>query len=259
MKYLDVYLKTLKLNITPAADIDFLTQLHHAHFYSIPFENFGMKENAAGKLSYDEIASNIMVNHRGGICFEFSLLLEALFKHAGIIFHKRLARVLIPYTTPATHQFFIVTLDNQRWIFDIGFGAKGPRAPILLSEGYAHHHPFLSSRVNRHPVYGWIVSVKEMSKPDASWEAIYAFHDTDALEPDIQMAHFYTLHHPESLLNTNKVASLPTPQGRISIRNNVFTEVTGLTSHSEEITDKEKLAELLSTRFGLSIPSQQLS
>ncbi|MCG0456046.1 arylamine N-acetyltransferase [Enterobacter cloacae complex sp. ECC445] len=259
MKYLDVYLKKLKLTIAPTADIDFLTQLHNAHFYSIPFENFGMKENAVKKLSYDEIASNIMVNHRGGICFEFALLLEALFKHAGIVFRKRLARVLIPHTTPATHQFFIVTLNNQQWIFDIGFGAKGPRAPILLSEDYTHHHAFLSTRVNRHPVFGWVVSVKEMSKPDAVWEAIYAFHDTDALEPDIQMAHFYTLNHPESLLNTNKVASLPTPQGRISLRNNVFTEVKGVTSISEEITNKEKLAELLFSRFGLSIPSEQLS
>ncbi len=160
--------------------------------------------------------------------------------------------------TPATHQLFIVSVNKERWIFDVGFGAKGPRAPLMLSEGYIHEHIFLSSRVTRHSEYGWVVSVKENSKPDAVWEAIYSFHDTATFTPDINMAYFYTLHSPQSLLNTNRVASLPTENGRISIRNNTFTEVNGFSSSSFEITDRHALSQLLSDRFGIDISPENI-
>jgi N-hydroxyarylamine O-acetyltransferase len=73
------------------------------------------------------------------------------------------------------------------------------------------------------------------------------------------MAHFYTLFSPESLLKNYRVASLPTDNGRISIRNNTFTEVCGLTSTSYEIADKEELLLLLSSRFGINISADNVT
>lgn len=247
------FINRMNLKSNPVPDSRYLAALHKAHFFSVPFENFSMKDNVTGQLSYDEIANKIIINNRGGICFEFSVLLQRLFDYVGYTYCSRLARVLVPCMTPATHQLFIVSVNEERWIFDVGFGAKGPRAPLLLTQGYTHEHSFLSSRVTKHAEHGWVVSVKENSKPDAVWEDIYSFHDTATFAPDINMAYFYTLHSPQSLLNTNQVASLPTENGRISIRNNTFTEVDGFSSSSFEITDRYALSALLSDRFGIEI------
>ncbi|EMF5055662.1 arylamine N-acetyltransferase [Serratia marcescens] len=253
MKDISVFFNRLNLQDNLSPDAHCLAALHQAHFFSIPFENFTMKDGFTNQLSYDDLSNKIMLNKRGGICFEFSVLLQTLFDHVGYKYCSRLARVHVPLMTPATHQLFIVSVNEERWIFDVGFGAKGPRAPLLLTQGYTHEHSFLSSRVTKHAEHGWVVSVKENSKPDAVWEDIYSFHDTATFAPDINMAYFYTLHSPQSLLNTNQVASLPTENGRISIRNNTFTEVDGLTSSSFEITDRYALSALLSDRFGIEI------
>ncbi|UYA61146.1 arylamine N-acetyltransferase [Pectobacterium colocasium] len=251
---------TSRINISspPISDISYLFKLHYAHICSIPFENMSMKENASKGNSYLTISEAILGNRRGGICFEFSVLLRPFLEHVGFIYRYRLARLLTPMLTPATHQIFIISIEEKDWIFDVGYGAKGPRAPLLLVDGYEHQHSFLSSRVSKCRKHGWTVSVKENSKPDASWEAIYAFHDIETTIEDVEMAYFYTLYSSKSLLNTNNVASMPTKNGRISIRNNIFTEVDGLSSSSKEIANREELSLLLSSRFGINIESEKL-
>ncbi|ERM09982.1 arylamine N-acetyltransferase [Pantoea agglomerans] len=253
------YLKRLKINEKIEKDGFNLSTLHNAHFFTVPFENFAMHNGSDVSLRPEDVANKIILNSRGGICFEFSVLLQQVFSHFAVDFQSRMARVLIPHLSPATHQLFLVNKDNERWIFDVGFGAKGPRGLLLLKNGFTHEDDFLSSRVRCDHELGWIVSVKEKSRNDAVWEDIYSFQDVEIYPPDIKMAHFYTLFSPESLLKNYRVASLPTDNGRISIRNNTFTEVCGLTSTSYEIADKEELLLLLSSRFGINISADNVT
>lgn len=44
MKDIHYYLKRLNISLPLVANYKFLSQFHHAHFYSIPFENIGMKK-----------------------------------------------------------------------------------------------------------------------------------------------------------------------------------------------------------------------
>lgn len=259
MKDIDKYLKRLNLKERPVKSYDFLSALHHAHFFNVPFENFSVNDTSDVGLSRDEIFTKIVLNNKGGICFEFSVLLQELFYHVGFSYEVRLARLLIPHTTPATHQLFILNVGNERWLFDVGFGAKGPRTLLLMADGYVHNDPFLSARITEDVVQGWIVSVKENNKLDAVWEDIYSFHDVATFPADISMAYFYTLNSPESLLNTNNVASLPKENGRISIRNDIFTEVNGFDSMSVEMSDDEEASRVLKMRFGVSLTPEMIS
>ncbi|MSE13794.1 arylamine N-acetyltransferase [Pantoea agglomerans] len=259
MKDVGKYLNRLNLNEKPVISHAFLSVLHNAHFFNIPFENFSIGDTSDVSPERDRIFNKIVLNNKGGICFEFSVLLQELFDHIGFSYEVRLARVLIPHTTPATHQLFIVKIGSERWLFDVGFGAKGPRSLLLMLDGYIHSDPFLSTRITEDAIQGWIVSVKENSKPDAVWEDIYSFHDVQTFPADINMAYFYTLHSPDSLLNTNSVASLPRKNGRISIRNKTFTEVKGFESTSVEIPDDEETSRILKTKFGISVLPEMIN
>ncbi|MBL5841298.1 arylamine N-acetyltransferase [Enterobacter asburiae] len=257
MKDIKKYLERLSIADVPTANYTFLSKLHHAHFYKIPFENLSMKDDSNIILNRDEVFAKIVLERRGGICFEVSVLLQELFDHIGLSYDVRLARVLTPHTTSVTHQLLIVKIDSKRWVFDVGFGAKGPRALLLLADGYVHNDPFLSTRITKDAAQGWIVSVKENSKQDAHWENIYSFHDIMTLPVDINMAYFFTRYSPESLLNTNRVLSLPKENGRVSIRNNVFTEVNGFESTSVEIPDDETVFRIMKEVFGITITSEK--
>lgn len=251
MEYIQSYINRLALPYPPKVSLIYLSQLHYSHFHTIPFENFNMKENAQHRSIYSVIKKAIFEHKRGGICFEFAALIVPFFEKVGFIYRFRLARLFLPTMTPATHQIYIISIEGQDWVFDVGFGAKGPRGLLLLKDGFEHRHPFLSSRISKSEIYGWVVSIKENSKPDADWENIYAFHDIETTAKDIEMAYFYTLYSPNSLLNTNKVASIPTEEGRISIRNNRLTEVKGQSITIKKISSEEEMSNLLFSRFGI--------
>lgn len=66
MKDISSYLARLNINENIKADNYSLFRFHHAHFYSVPFENFSMNENAASGSFSQIIADNIIFNKRGG-------------------------------------------------------------------------------------------------------------------------------------------------------------------------------------------------
>ncbi|EKT57181.1 arylamine N-acetyltransferase [Providencia burhodogranariea DSM 19968] len=177
MKDIWSYINRLALSYPPKVNLIYLSQLHYSHFYTIPFENFNMKENAQHSSIYSVTKKAILEHKRGGIYFEFAGLIVPFFEKVGFIYHFRLARLFLPTMTPATHQIYIISIEGQDWLFDVDFGARGPRGLLLLKDGFEHKHPFLSSRISKSEIYGWVVSIKENSKPDADWENIYAFHD----------------------------------------------------------------------------------
>ena len=234
-------------------DREGLFKLHEAHFYNIPFENFEMSTNKKFGLDHDYIFDRVITQRKGGICYETCLLMALAFDEIGFKYRKRLARVHAPVLTPATHQVFIVELDSENWLFDVGFGAKGPRAPLLLQNGYLYKCPFHSTKITADKNYGWIVSVKENIKPDAEWELIYSFYDLFTTNEDIEMSYYYTVNSNKSLLNTNKVISLPIENGRISIRNKTYTEVQHNQFFTRELESDMEVQHLIRDKFGIDI------
>ncbi len=84
MKDISRFLKKLNLQDNLVPDNRYLAALHKAHFFSVPFENFTMKDNVADQLSYDDIANKIIMNNRGESvssfrwCFKNFLITSAI-------------------------------------------------------------------------------------------------------------------------------------------------------------------------------------
>ncbi|MGW6706709.1 arylamine N-acetyltransferase family protein [Streptomyces sp. NPDC054956] len=240
---------------------DCLRRLHEAHLYNVPFENFSMHGNAERGLDEEALHEAIVDRGRGGICFETGRMMQWLFDACGFDYGIRLASGTDPYRTPATHQVFVVSFGEERWLFDIGYGARGPRGPLLLADGEECAHPALSTRVRLESGPGapvWTVSIKEHATNSAEWQDIYRFVDAPVDAVDLEMAHFYTTASPNSLLNRHKVASIPTPTGRISVRDGNLTIVRDGSSSTLSAEDEEQLQELLVRHFKLTIPVQDL-
>ncbi|MFI5868327.1 arylamine N-acetyltransferase [Streptomyces sp. NPDC051546] len=248
----------LRMPLEPT--LECLRHLHEAHLYNVPFENFSMHGNAERGLAPQTLRETIVDRRRGGICFETGRMMQWLFDECGFDYELRLGATVSP-RGPATHQIFIVMIDGERWLFDIGYGARGPRGPVLLADGKQLTHPALSTRVSldsRASAPAWTVSIHEHAVNATEWQDIYRFVDSRVEAADLNMAHFYTTASPDSLLNQHKVASIPTPNGRVSVRDSHLVIVADGSSTTTPVDDAAQLQELLGHHFGLSVPPEDL-
>ncbi|PYC78243.1 hypothetical protein C7C46_16545 [Streptomyces tateyamensis] len=105
----------------------------------------------------------------------------------------------------------------------------------------------------------WTVSIVEHAVNSDEWQDIYAFVDHPVEAVDLEMAHFYTTASPNSLLNWHKVASLPTPTGRMSVRDGHLTVVHDRSSTTTALADEAELLTVLDRHFGLTVPARDLT
>ncbi|OXX51476.1 hypothetical protein B9J80_13980 [Vibrio sp. V12_P9A6T4] len=247
---IDKYLKRIGLVKYIDKSLESIKQLHGAHFYNVPFENLEMRSVEGSKLELNYVYDRIVENKKGGLCFEFCLLLEEVFKHYGVSHSPRLARIHQPSLTGCTHQLFVLDIDNEKFIFDVGFGAKGPRSVLKLEDGYIFEHEFNSSKVIYDEEFGWCVLSREL--PNKDWELLYSFSDTKSRVEDIEISYFYIKNSPDSLLNKNRVISVPLPRGRKSIRNYTMTIVTNDEVKTTEL-DENNIIDEIKREFGLDV------
>ncbi|KAJ4421742.1 hypothetical protein N0V82_003586 [Gnomoniopsis sp. IMI 355080] len=104
----------------------------------------------------------------------------------------------------------ILTINQSKYLVDVGFGAKEPTHPILLKDGH-DFSGLLSSRgrldlkhLDKHSVEAkadpsqrlWIYSVK--SNPQADWEEMYSFTETEFFPEDFAMMSYFVSTRPDS-------------------------------------------------------------
>jgi len=146
-----------------------------------------------------------------------------------------------------THQITAVQLGPETWLVDAGFGAGGPRFPMLLEDGWSHMHDGFGFRISRKDPYGWI-----MQSWESSWKDSYSFEESWVSGPDIEVANFFTSHSPQSHFTTMRTVSKPTAGGRISLQNQVLTIFQGDSKHVLELKESETLS-VLAKEFGIEL------
>lgn len=255
------YLAFLGFDHVPDPSLDTLKALHRAHIYTVPFENYSMGARMKPPATLPELHHAVTVENRGGICFETARLMGAAMTTIGFDHRPVLASVAGAAATPATHQLFLVNLGDSEWIFDIGYGAQGPRGVLPLRDGAVSAHGVLSTSVTLSPQGAadtWTVSVMEHAVGEQTWRAIYSFTPDSATHATIDTAHRYTAHAPTSLLRIHKVISLPTPRGRISIRDWHYTEIDHEKKGSRRLMSPRELRTVLRERFHIDVAADEL-
>lgn len=232
--------------------LDFLENLQTSHLFQIPFENLQMSQRYSSSRRLPVLSAEVASGRRGGICYETGLLLSRLLDSLGSEYQRVLADVTAAGTGPKTHLIFLITLGSQKWLLDIGYGARGPRSPLRLAHGEIHEEPILSSRVDSIGANRWRVSICEHAIDPNGWQSIYTFTDEPASDDDIEKAYAYTVHSPESLLRRHKVISIPTKTGRVSLKNNTLTHISAGETAVHNYTNPRELSHAVEKYFGFS-------
>ena len=242
------YLKRIGLDSAPASDWEGLRQLHRAQFFTIPFENLDIQLGKTIKLDSRSLIEKLIHRRRGGYCFELNGLLLMALQTLGFNARPLLARVhLDDPPSGRTHQLNAVQLGSETWLADAGFGAGGPRIPMLLKDGWTHKLDGYGIRIAKKHPYGWI-----MQSWESTWKDSYSFEDSWASAADIEVANFFTSHSPQSHFTTMRTVSKPITGGRISLANQVLTVIQGDSKRVLEVDESETF-NVLAREFGLDL------
>jgi N-hydroxyarylamine O-acetyltransferase len=226
--------------------LETLRGLHRAHMLSAPFENLDIHLGGWNVLERRAAYRKVVGRRRGGWCFElngaFSLLLEQL----GYRVTLQAARVHGEDGPSPLRNHLTLRVDLDRpWLADVGFGDSFTR-PILLDEAGVQRRDGRSYRLLRD---GPRITMTEDGRPQ------YTFTLRPARMQSFAPANRVLQTDPESHFVRNRICSLATEQGRISLSGLRLIETVSGTRSERTLRDDAEWRAVLMKRFGVQLPA----
>lgn len=247
----DRYLQRIKhrqgVTLTEAG----LRSLLRGQLHTIPFENFDVLLGRPILLDPGSLFDKLVERPRGGYCFELNgLFLQAL-EYFGFEARALLARVHLSGSPiiGRGHQLSLVTINGREWIADVGFGGQNMREPIPLEINQVCNSGSQILRLVKTEPYG----VMLQSFDGELWQNLYSFDMAYAGPGDIKYGNYYTSTHPDSIFTQDRIASLPTREGVITLLNKTLKIRQEDSEQLIELPDDPRYFEALKQNFGIEL------
>ena len=252
---LDSYLKRIGYSGPRTATLETLRALQARHPLSIPFENLDTLSGRPVALDLPSLERKLVQSRRGGYCFEQNLLFKHVLAAFGFDAAALAARVV--WERPSdeirarSHMVLLVSLGEQRYICDVGFGGLTPTAPIELTVGVEQPTPHETFRVVRDASeFAVEASVR------GAWKRLYRFDLQEQHQVDIEVLNHFVMTHVASPMRTRLFAARAAADRRFGLGNGVLS-VHHLRGASEQqrVGDVVELRRVLEQTFGIDAPA----
>jgi len=243
---IDAYLARIGFSGSPKVSLESLRALHLAHARSVPFENVDIQLGLPIRLDLASLERKIVRDRRGGYCFEQNALFAAVLRALGFSVTTLAARVRWGATGPTarTHMLLEVEVEGERFLADVGFG-RGVVEPLAMIVDREQTQDGDTYRLIERGE-GLLLQTRE---GDAFID-LYAFDREPHFPVDYEVANHWTSTHPTSRFVQGLIAALPTPCGRVSLRNRTLS----LPGESPREIAIEEVVDVLRRHFDLTIP-----
>ncbi|HLT21799.1 MAG TPA: arylamine N-acetyltransferase [Bacteriovoracaceae bacterium] len=239
----NLYLEKLKLK-PEEPSLDFLNKIIAAHQRTISFNNLAVffRPGEILDLDIEPLVEKVVLRGEGGYCFENNKVLYYLLKNLGFKVEAKLARVIYDREgdIPRTHRTTIVTISDERFIADVGFGRDAP--PFAV--------PFTSSKSTNYQIVWNDHSYTLQFLKGPSVISLYSFDEGVYLEADFNVANYYTNTHPSSKF-VNELIVARMDQGVIEfINGKVYSRIENGERENKEIFNQQDFDSHLK-KFGI--------
>jgi len=245
----DEYLQALDLTGSKP-DLAFLSEITRRHAARFAFSSVGPMLGDDLPLDVESLYRRIIVNRRGGYCFEQNGFLFEMLQELGFEVSLYLARVIYNQDIHPglTHRITLVKIDGERYIADVGFGPLGPQYPVSMS-GKASHESFRIFRIEEcHPGEFHMQTLK-----DGEFYSLYKFELVRYGPADCEVGHFYSHKYPGATFVNHLVVSRIMDNEVRSLRNHEFWIITASGDQKHNISDGAQLKLVLDNRFGINV------
>lgn len=231
--------------------LDLLCKLQKAHLLHIPFENLDIHYGQPIDLKVDKIFKKIILENRGGFCYELNGLFYELLTSLGFFTKRISGRVYNAkkgYGQEFDHLALVVTIDDTDYLTDVGFG-EFTFAPLKLElntlqqdargdfvlDKYDETYFRVNKIVDGVRVPEYIF--KNIAREFAAYSAMCHYHQTSS----------------DSHFTQKKLITRPTENGRITISQNIL-KIKENENLQEIILENERaFEEALWVYFGVSV------
>ncbi|MGH8601182.1 MAG: arylamine N-acetyltransferase family protein [Burkholderiales bacterium] len=248
---LDAYLARIDYHGPLTVTHETLRELHRAHATHIPFENIDVLLGRPIRLDLAGLQAKLVGARRGGYCFEHNLLFAAALERLGFQITGLAARVRLGGQTQRarTHMLLRVTIGDEDWVADVGFGGAGLLEPMPLNGGEAQQAAWRFRIIDDNAV-----RVLQALRADG-WLDLYAFTLDAQYFADYVMANHYTSTWPESPFVNRLVVQLTQPDVRWSLVDHELTLMRPDDNTTTLLKDPDVVIATLRNRFGIELPT----
>ena len=249
----DGYLEAVGLErSTP--DLAFLRELISRHVANFSFSSVGPMLGDELPLDVGALYRRIVVNRRGGYCFEQNGLMQAVLAELGFSVRLCLARVIFAQDNHPglTHRITLVEVDGRQHVADVGFGSMGPRFPVAMT-GEETRENFRVFRIAE----GLPGEFHMQTVKDGAFRSLYRFELHRYGQSDCELGHFYSHKFPGANFVNNLVVSRILADEIRSLRNRELWLITAGGEERHAIADSKQLRTELHCRFGISVDESE--
>jgi N-hydroxyarylamine O-acetyltransferase len=251
---LDAYFRRIGYAGDRAPTLETLAALHALHPTAIPFENLDTLRGAPIRLDVDSLQRKLVLERRGGYCFEQNLLFTHVLTALGFRVIGLSARVLWERSDdaprPRTHMALLVPLKGDYYVCDVGFGGLTMTGPLLLAaegEQRTPHETFRIARAGAEHVPQ--VSVR------GEWRSLYSFDLQQQLQTDIEVLNFYVSQHPDSPFRSRLMAARRDGNRTLKLRDaEVTIQPLEGTREQRTLRSVRELRSVLGELFRIDVP-----
>jgi len=244
------YLRALDLRArTP--DFSLLNDLVARHVATFAFSSVGSLLGERLPLDFESLFQRIVVQRRGGYCFQHNGLMFEVLEELGFSPTLYLARVIYNQDTHPglTHRISMVEHEGRSYVMDVGFGPLGPRIPVPMSDTGATDAQKKLFRVSQRRSGEYHVEVFK----DEAFFSLYRFELARYGQSDCELGHFYSHRHPDATFVNHLVVSLLMESETRSLRNLEYSVITQSGVRSTAVRDSGQLGQLLVGEFGCQV------
>lgn len=234
----------------PSPTVDLLVQIQRAHRRHIPFENLDIHLGKSIELTPKALFEKLVVNKRGGYCFEQNALFLDALTSLGFVVRPALARVWLGASSgspteipPRTHAINLVQVDGVEWLADAGFG-HGDVPVMRLAEQRVVAGNGAEYQLQKDKDYGWMLLCNGMRRYSFTSELIWPVDS-------VQANHFAST-FPASRFVNNIIVSIDGADGFTSLTNDKLTAG----GESRLLVDRAEYRRSLHSYFGLSFSEE---
>lgn len=248
---LSFYLRHIGLASAPR-DASGLVALQSAQLRAVTFENINPLLGVEPDLDLASIFDKIVLQGRGGYCFELNALLGAALSALGFKATRTLSRVRMGQAQggPRAHLAWIADVDGRRYLVDAGFGGPGALEPLEIDLEDAQARSNGVYRLRPDPLTGERI-VERQSGSD--WFALFGFDEAYVSDADIAAANHLCATWPAMPFPGNLMANRFAGTTRLSVFNRMLTQEHETGSSSRELVDAEDLNITLTSALGLRV------
>jgi len=227
-----------------------LSKLQLTHLMNVPFENLDIHNKT--KIDLKNLFDKIVTRKRGGFCYELNGLFYELLKEIGFTVKLISARVYDKkkeYSPEFDHMAIVASIKNDNYLVDVGFG-EFAFSPIRIALNKDTIDPRGIFRIE---IFDENYKVVKKKNAEGKFIPEYMFSEKERQLEEFYARCYYHQTSNESHFTQNRICSLPTKEGRLTLTGNTLKITENGVVKERHLNNEQEVQQELWNYFGIKL------